>query len=188
MSGFSSIDELKQGLQDVHIVGIDERASTVHWRITEVSGRQIIIEIVGGKLRIHENGIGVLTNSPEYEWHITNLNNYVNLTTGTIQQRNIGGLTLKSFGGGSGMHGIPGDMTPPSRFVRAAIFQATAPPQETSEKSVMQAFHILSNFDIPIGMQFDNGTSRAQRNGPWQQTLKDAKSTTVRCTTPTLGA
>ena len=67
LSGFSSIDELKQGLQDVHIVGIDERASTVHWRITEVSGKQIIIEIVGGKLRIHENGIGVLTNSPEYE-------------------------------------------------------------------------------------------------------------------------
>ena len=157
LSGFSSIDELKQGLQDVHIVGIDERASTVHWRITEVSGKQIIIEIVGGKLRIHENGIGVLTNSPEYEWHITNLNNYVNLTTGTIPQRNMGGLTLKSFGGGSGMHGIPGDMTPPSRFVRAAIFQATAPPQETSEKAVMQAFHILSNFDIPIGMQFDNG-------------------------------
>ena len=55
------------------------------------------------------------------------------------------------------MHGIPGDMTPPSRFVRAAIFQATAPKMPTAEKTVEQAFHILNNFDIPTGIQFAEG-------------------------------
>ena len=43
----------------------------------------------------------------------------------------------------------------PSRFVRAAFFQATAPKLDTTEQTVMQAFHILNNFDIPTGIQFD---------------------------------
>ena len=48
-------------------------------------------------------------------------------------------------------------MTPPSRFVRAAFFQATAPRMETASKTVTQAFHILNNFDIPTGIQFAQG-------------------------------
>lgn len=47
-------------------------------------------------------------------------------------------------------------MTPPSRFVRAAFFQTTAPRLETTGKTVEQAFHILNNFDIPIGVEFDD--------------------------------
>ena len=45
----------------------------------------------------------------------------------------------------------------PSRFVRAAFFQATAPKLDTTEQTVMQAFHILNNFDIPTGIQFEEG-------------------------------
>jgi choloylglycine hydrolase len=96
----------------------------------------------------------VLTNSPEFTWHLTNLNNYVNLASGSIHQREIGSLDLKAFGGGSGLHGLPGDMTPPSRFVRAAFFQSTAPRLEKTEHTVVQAFHLLNNFDIPVGIQF----------------------------------
>ena len=48
-------------------------------------------------------------------------------------------------------------MTPPSRFVRAAFFQSTAPQQPTTDKCVEQAFHILNNFDIPVGIQFAEG-------------------------------
>ena len=141
----------------IRIVTIDPRGSTVHWRITEESGRQVVLEIVNKQPTFHENSLGVLTNSPTFDWHLTNLNNYVNLTSGPVQDRKIGDLTLKSFGGGSGLHGIPGDMTPPSRFVRAAIFQATAPKMPTAEKTVEQAFHILNNFDIPTGIQFAEG-------------------------------
>ena len=115
------------------------------------------MEIVAGKLQCYDNPLGVLTNSPGFEWHQTNLNNYVNLVPGTMSDRLVGDLTLRAFGGGSGLHGIPGDMTPPSRFVRAAFFQATAPRQENGEAAVLQAFHILNNFDIPVGIQFAEG-------------------------------
>ena len=117
----------------------------------------MVLEIVGGKPTFYENTLGVLTNSPGFEWHLTNLNNYVNLAAGPIREHQIGDLMLTAFGGGAGLHGIPGDMTPPSRFVRAAFFQATAPRMETDGKAVTQAFHILNNFDIPTGIQFAEG-------------------------------
>ena len=157
LASFKTIDEVKKAMRGIHVVTIDPRGSTVHWRITEESGRQVVLEIVGRKARFYENSLGVLTNAPDFKWHVTNLNNYVNLTAGPTADRIMGDFTLKAFGGGSGLHGIPGDMTPPSRFVRAAFFQLTAPKQPTGEKAVMQAFHILNNFDIPTGIQFAEG-------------------------------
>ena len=57
------------------------------------------------------------------------------------------------LGHGSGMLGLPGDFTSPSRFVRATFYQTTAPVLETGFDTVVQAFHILNAFDIPIGTQ-----------------------------------
>ena len=156
LSTCATIDEMIALMPTIRVVGIDPRASTVHWRVTESSGRQVVVEIVNQQVMVHENPLGVLTNSPEFTWHLTNLNNYVNLASGSIHQREIGSLDLKAFGGGSGLHGLPGDMTPPSRFVRAAFFQSTAPRLEKPEHTVVQAFHLLNNFDIPVGIQFSD--------------------------------
>lgn len=154
LSTCTSIDEMLALMPTIRVVGIDPRASTVHWRVSEESGRQVVVEIVNQQVIVYENPLGVLTNSPELTWHLTNLNNYVNLVSGSIYQREIGLLDLRAFGGGSGLHGLPGDMTPSSRFVRAAFFQSTAPRLEKPEHTVIQAFHLLNNFDIPIGIQF----------------------------------
>lgn len=66
-------------------------------------------------------------------------------------------ISFSPLGGGSGMLGLPGDFTPPSRFVRAALFSSSAPVCETGFETVGQAFHILNNFDIPIGVQHAPG-------------------------------
>lgn len=152
-----TIDEVKAAVAKVRVVSIDPRAQTVHWRFTERSGRQVVLEIIGGEAHFHENTLGVLTNSPDFEWQLTNLNNYVNLYPGSAAAHQMGGVELAAFGAGSGFLGIPGDVTPPSRFVRAAFYQTTAPQQETSRQSVFQSFHILNNFDIPIGVEFAAG-------------------------------
>ena len=154
----ATVDEVKAAVQRVHIVQIDPRASTVHWRFTDPSGRQLVLEIVGsGQLRFYENPLGVLTNSPDLPWHLTNLNNYVNLFPGSAPARKLGSVELRQFGAGSGFLGLPGDVTPPSRFVRAAFYQATAPLQATAEKAILQGFQILNNFDIPVGIEFADG-------------------------------
>ncbi len=156
LSRFATINELKAGISDIRVIATDPRASTVHWRVTEPSGRQVVIEIIDQQIRFYDNPLGVLTNSPEFTWHLTNLNNFVNLSAGSVNHRQVGTLLLNAFGGGSGLHGLPGDMTPPSRFIRAAFFQSTAPRLADEDATVMQAFHLLNNFDIPVGVQFAN--------------------------------
>jgi choloylglycine hydrolase len=95
---------------------------------------------------------------------MTNLRNYVNLTVDNVPPVDLGGIKLAQFGQGSGLRGLPGDFTPPSRFVRAVAFSQSALPSDTAAQSVLQAFHILNNFDIPYGAVRDteNGAVHAE--------------------------
>lgn len=153
----TTVDEVIEAVGRVHIVAVDPRASTVHWRFADPSGRQVVLEIIEGKPCFYENKLGVLTNSPGFEWQMTNLNNYVNLVPGNAPSHQLGAVELRSFGAGSGFLGMPGDVTPPSRFVRAAFYQATAPQASSAEEAVRQCFQILNNFDIPVGIEFAGG-------------------------------
>lgn len=152
LSQFSTIDELKQNIDKVEIVGLAQ-GSVVHWRIGEPSGRQVVMEIVGGKVSFYENTVGVLTNAPGFEWHLANLENYVNLRPGSAPNYTLKRELLQPIGGSSAMLGLPGDFTPPSRFVRAAFFCNTAPQRSNGHDTVLQAFHILNNFDVPIAIE-----------------------------------
>ena len=163
----STVDEVKEALKKVRVINIDPRSSTVHWRFTEPSGRQIVLEIVNEVMHFYENPLGVLTNSPGLEWHLMNLNNYINLQPGNAPDHPFGPLEMKNFGHGSGLLGLPGDFTPPSRFVRAAFFQLTAAQQPDAQRSVIQAFHLLNNFDIPAGTEM-----------PWGKVSVDMPSAT----------
>lgn len=135
LTQFSTVDEVKAAVGGVRIVAL-EKTSVVHWRIGEPSGRQVVLEIVGGVPHFYENEVGVLTNAPGFEWQLTNLNNYVNLYPGDAPVRRLDGVTLRPTGGNSGFLGLPGDATPPSRFVRAAFYRATAPQRATGFETV----------------------------------------------------
>ena len=154
LSQFSTIDQVKAAITKVDIVTLSNKIGSVHWRIAQPDGRMVVMEIVGGVPQFYENKLGVITNAPGFQWHITNLDNYINLEPGSAPDNTIKqGITLQPLGHGSGMLGLPGDFTSPSRFVRATFFQTTAPLWATGFDAVVQAFHILNNFDIPIGSQ-----------------------------------
>lgn len=101
LSQFSTIDEVKAALSSVRVVGL-EKTAVVHWRIGEPSGRQVVLEIVGGVPHFYENEVGVLTNAPGFEWQLTNLNNYANLHPGDASMQKLSGITLQPTGGNSG--------------------------------------------------------------------------------------
>ena len=122
-----------------------------HFIVTDAAGKSIVLEYVDGALRIHDNPLGVFTNSPTFDWHMTNLSNYVSMTSKNIEKVDLAGKTIHGLGQGSGMLGLPGDFTPPSRFVRAVAFTQSALPVEKAQDGVLQAFHILNQFDIPKG-------------------------------------
>ena len=190
LSRFATIDQLKQGIKEVHIVGLDKTA-VVHWRIGERSGRQVVMEIVDGKIEFFENTVGVITNSPGFKWHLTNLNNYINLYPGSVPDHKLSQQPLHAIGGNSGFLGLPGDATPPSRFVRAAFYRATAPQQPTGEQTILQAFHLLNNFDVPIGIEHPAGKAPDMPSATqWTSAIdltrrrvyyKTAYNNTIRC-------
>jgi choloylglycine hydrolase len=61
-------------------------------------------------------------------------------------------LELTPFGMGAGLHGLPGDFTPPSRFVRATAFSHSIVPSETGQEAVDNAYRVLNLFNIPKGV------------------------------------
>lgn len=164
LTSFATIDEVKAALANVVIAPTVNKAwgnvaPPFHYIVYEKSGKSLVIEPIDGKLVTHDNPLGTFTNSPKFDWHITNLSNYINMSANNVQPRTFGGIELAPFGQGSGMVGIPGDFTPPSRFVRAAIFSVAALPVANSQEAIFQVFHILNNFDIPVGV------ARAEENG-----------------------
>ena len=158
LGNFETVEDVIAALSNVRVVATDSRAENLHWRVADKYGRQIVIEYIDGVATVHENKLGVLTNSPQYDWHITNLNNYINLKPGTDTSHAFGDITMSPIGHGSNMLGLPGDFTPPSRFVRVAFYQTSAPILATAEEAVNQAFVILEAMTIPIGVQYADKT------------------------------
>ncbi len=180
LSSFSTIDQVKSAINNVRIVNVDKSVAAVHWRITEPSGRQVVMEIVNGVPQFFENEIGVLTNSPGFQWHMTNLNNYVNLHPGGAGPTEFGPITLRAFGAGSGFLGIPGDFTPPSRFVRAAFLKTYSLTRDNAYDTMQQAFQILNNFDVPLGVQFPVNSAPNNMPAATQWTVAtDLKNMTI---------
>jgi len=157
LSSFATVGEVREHLDEVRVVDVvDPRfggaALPFHWKVADPSGASIVIEITdGGRVDVYDTFLGVIANSPTYDWHLTNLRNYIGLTPSPSTPVDLDGVRLAPFGGGSGLVGMPGDYTPPSRFVRAAALTALARPLATSTEAVFEAFRILDSFNITVG-------------------------------------
>src|SRR5262245_55150190 len=159
LENFATVDEVKANIGKIVVPSVVFKdwgfAPEAHFVVHDAAGKSIVLEYVGGKLNIHDNPLGVMTNSPTFDWHMTNLRNYVNFSMTNRPPVELRGVTLQPFGQGTGMLGLPGDFTPPSRFVRAVAFSQSVLPSKAGGEAVLQAFHILNGFDIPKGSARD---------------------------------
>lgn len=161
LATFGSVAELRERFSEptlVHnpIEEIGGETFPAHFVVYDASGDSVVIEPINGQLVLHENPLGVFTNSPSFDWHMTNLNNFMNLTATNVPQISLeNGVKLEQFGQGTGMMGLPGDFTPPSRFIRAVAYSQTAERLDSTEDTVNQVFHIMNMFDIPRGVVQD---------------------------------
>lgn len=160
LTNFASVAEVKAALPQVKVwpaalpkMGPDPLA--LHYIVTDQAGNCLVVEYVGGQLHMYDNPLGVITNSPPFDWHLNNLRNYVNLSANNVPQLKLKGMTLYPTGQGSGMAGLPGDVTPPARFVRAVAFSQAVLPSPNGEEAVMSALRLLNSFFISKGMARD---------------------------------
>ncbi len=164
LTNFSTVAEVKAALGSIAVIDVKQPnmgfAPPVHYTLHDATGASIVIEPIDGKLKVYDNPLGVMTNSPSFDWHMTNLRNYVHLSPDNTKPLKVNGATFTPLGEGSGMLGVHGDTTPPSRFVRATAFVLSAAKVPSGSQSVRLAEHIANNFDIPKGWIVDRNAAR----------------------------
>ena len=155
LSQFETVEQVSEALKNMTVYGLDIPqigVQPLHWAFRDAKGGSIVIEYVNKQLMVYVNPISVLTNAPTFDWHINNLRNHLNLTNINVDGLTLGKTTLRPLGQGTGMLGIPGDYTPPSRFLRATALAFASQPVPTAREAINLAFHILNAVDIPIGV------------------------------------
>lgn len=121
--------------------------SPLHFHVADKK-RSIVIETLPTGMKVHENPLGVLTNNPPFEEQMERLADYVGLSPVEPKNAFAPDLPLAPASRGYGAKGLPGDITSPSRFVRAA-FALSHTPEDTD---VSQFFHLLANVENVKGV------------------------------------
>lgn len=156
----SSVDDLKDLLKNICIVGIEDpvtkTTAPLHWIATDRSGKCVVIEQTKAGLEIIHNPIGVIANSPDFNWHMTNLRNYLDVSTKQPEEVYWGNVLLTPFGQGAGTIHLPGGFTSPERFVRTAFLKTHVPTPKDRTEALMTCFHIMNSVFIPKGIVITN--------------------------------
>ncbi len=158
-SNFESLDELRPHLDKLNIVGkaYDERTPlpTLHWMVTDKSGKSLVIEKTKEGLRIFDNPVGVMANAPSFDWHLLNLTQYAGLTTNRADTHKWSDLELVTLGNGSGSFGLPGDSSSQSRFVKTSFLRGHVEIDNYENAGVVEFFNILTNVAMISGTVID---------------------------------
>lgn len=152
----ATVKEAREKLQGITLVAAYSKElgtiPTAHYLLVDATGDSLVIEPLGGTLVMRDNPVGVFTNAPGFDWHLTNLSNYVDLSAQQAAPIKVGRLEVKPLGMGAGMRGLPGDITPPSRFVRAAFYLNSLSPLKTTQEALASVMRLHQTFFITKGM------------------------------------
>ncbi len=140
------VDDAAQGL-----------IAPVHFHFTDRSGTSLVVEPqADGTVALHETAMGVMTNAPEYPWHLTNLRSYIGMSPRAKPDVELNGVALGRFGSGSGLTGMPGDYSSPSRFVRMAYTRQFLVKGSDEADCVVRMFNGFSTVTVPEGVDEAN--------------------------------
>ena len=152
----SCVKQVAAVVRSIRIVGVKDPVTNsvapLHWITADKSGACLAIERTSDGLHLVDNPIGVLANSPDLRWHLANLRNYANVSPNQQPQSAWGPLELTPFGQGAGTWSLPGDYTPPSRFVRTAYLKSHTQFSDSRDEAALACFHILESVSIPKGV------------------------------------
>ena len=148
LSQFSTAEEVKQALSKVNIINQpfsdNLPPSPLHWLVSDRE-HSIVVEPTNNGLQIYDNPINVLTNNPPFPYHLSNLQNYINISADEPVNRFAEKLNISAYSRGMGGIGLPGDLSSASRFVRAAFTLHNAVADNNESSCISQFFHILGS-------------------------------------------
>lgn len=151
----ANTEELKRLLKQVKITGLEDpvtrTVAPLHWIAADRGGNCVVIEQTDRGLEVFDNPIGVLANSPDFKWHMTNLRNYMEASPVQTEEAFWGNYRLTPFGQAGGTQILPGGYTSPARFVRTSYLKSFLPVPESRNEAVVSCFHIMESVTVPKG-------------------------------------
>lgn len=159
LGNFATVEEVKQAIAGIKLFGYVVPAlgasPPAHAIIYDATGKSVVMEIEGGKVNLYDNPMGVLTNAPNFPWHLNHLRQFIGMNNESPKPRDMSGVKLIPTGHGLGMIGLPGDLTPPSRFIRLGVTTYFADQPDNADKALNVCQHIVNAFYIVKGMIVD---------------------------------
>ena len=150
----SCIDEAKRLLDKINLVNVDFSEqlplSPLHWMISD-NKFSLVVEPLKDGLKIYDDPFEVLTNNPPFEYHYTNVSNYMGLCIGHATSQFRESIPMKNYSLGMGALGLPGDFSSTSRFIRALFVKENSVSEDNEASNVNQFFHILNAVAMPKG-------------------------------------
>ena len=144
----SSVDEASGLLENLNLWNIPFSQqfplSPLHWILAD-RNRCLVLESMKEGLKIYENPIGILTNNPPFDYHMHHLTSFLNLTVLPPDNRFSDKIQMQPYSLGMGAIGLPGDLSSPSRFVKAAFTKLNSVSGTSESESITQFFHILGS-------------------------------------------
>lgn len=152
--GFSGIRSIWN--HPAHFIVNDRLGDTL---IIEVDNESVncydISYLENNNLTLHASALndvlfGQLTNAPNYLYQMNNLRQYLHITPNDPIPPQKSKLTQTSHG--TGMLGLPGDFSSPSRFLRLSNILRFAPQPANVNEAIILANHMLNSATIIDGM------------------------------------
>lgn len=154
LSQCRSLNEAITLLEDTNVTSDSyspELPSTpLHWLISDKSG-SIAAEPMENGLNIYSDPFGVLTNSPPFPFHLSNLSNYMGLSPSAPSNTLFPSTELAYYSRGLGAFGLPGDFSSASRFVRATFANAHTHKGISKQEQISGFFHVMDTVAQPKG-------------------------------------
>jgi choloylglycine hydrolase len=126
-----------------HPFAVDTPNSPLHWLIADPKGA-LVVEPTSEGLKVYENPLGVLTNSPDFPYQQMRVAEVRHLSAEA--QPPLFAKELPIHSRGLSAVGLPGDFSSPSRFIRAAFLRAHLRPV-----GVAQMFQLMGAVAVPQG-------------------------------------
>jgi choloylglycine hydrolase len=162
LSSFATVAEVKAGLAQqpvflTRLAMVGDLPFPFHVVVHDKTGASIVIEWRDGAETVYDNPVGVMTNGPDFQWHLTNLGNWTHLTNVDVSSGRFGAVAVRQPDSGIATAALPSSNTSVGRFVRA-VFYATFTEKVAPDQALLTLARIMDTFDRPRGATVDPAT------------------------------
>lgn len=130
----------------------------VHYSVRDKTGDSMVIEFIGGEVKIYHSAGNVMTNAPAYDWQLNYAKQYSSINVSAEKPNEAMAQFVPQYNELYGealrpavlnFMGIPGDYSPSSRFAKCTVLLDNLYAPNSSAEAVYQASIILNSAVVP---------------------------------------